>query len=434
MKAMLWLPPAIAATLLLTCHAISQQTIQVPQQQPTIEAAFAAAADGDRIQLTQGNYTIGVNGLTLAKSLVVETLGSARATISYPDIPLSGPVTPGFPALRITGFGTGARIVLRNVTFDGGYSPWAWSPQRSAVIDVQLPNAVGELVLEGVEAIGEQRHYDDSCPGLRLTSGPSVRVMLRNCRFEGATGQSPFFSPGDVEYEGSDGAIVAAQGPFAAEACRFVGGAGGRSQWTAMGPFVPGRNGGAAAQLSAPLGSIKLCELVEGIPGAAYASSIPVTQPNPCTMYGASGASTLTTEVYDCTRTFTLPGCGQTPQQTSLSPGRNDVEPIPPASVGVPFPITFRPLPPANGLTLWIFGSGLESLAFPGIAGRLYVENAFLVGLVPPPGPTGWSQITFPAPPAALPFLSSFAVQLLHLDSSGQLQLGAVSTFTVLVP
>ncbi|HZN40867.1 MAG TPA: hypothetical protein VFD82_18825, partial [Planctomycetota bacterium] len=371
MKTMLRTPsPAIAATVLLTCHAIAQQTIQVPQHQPTIEAAFAAAADGDRIQLTQSNYTIGINGLTLAKSLVVETVGSARATISYPDNPITSPITPNvLPALRITGFGTGTRIVLRNVTFDGGYSAWAQSPPRSAVIDVQLPNAVGELVLEGVDAIGELRHSDDGCPGLRLTSGPSVRVMLRNCRFEGATGQSPFFGGGEIEYEGSDGAIVAAQGPFAAEASRFVGGAGGRASWSFFGPFWFGRDGGAAAQLSAPLGSIKLCELVEGIPGAAYASS--PASPNPCTMYGASGASTLTTEVYDCTRTFTLPGCGQTPQQVSLNPGRNDVEPIPPASVGVPFPITFRPLPPANGLTCWIFGSGLESLALPGLAGRL---------------------------------------------------------------
>ena len=435
MKTMLLTPsPAIAAIVLLTCHAIAQQTIQVPQQQPTIEAAFAAAADGDRIQLTQSNYAIGVNGLTLAKSLVVETVGSARATISYPDIPFGGPVTPGFPALRITGFGTGTRIVLRNVTFDGGYSPWAWSPPRSAVIDVQLPNAVGELVLEGVEAIGETRHNDDACPGLRLLSGPSVRVMLRNCRFEGANGQSPMFSTGETEWEGSDGAIVAAQGPFAAEACRFVGGAGGRAWWDPFGLFPSGRNGGAAALLSASLGSIKRCDLVEGIPGAAWASSLPVPQPNPCTMYGAGGASILTTGVYDCFRTFTLPGCGQTPQQVSLNPGRNDVEPILPASVGVPFPITLRPLPPSNGLTFWIFGSGLESLALPGLAGRLYVQNAFVVGLVPPPGPTGWSQLTFPAPPAALPFLPSFAVQLLHLDTSGQLQLGAVATFTVLVP
>src|SRR5262245_58076120 len=311
MKTMLLTPSlAIAATVLLTCHAIAQQTIQVPQQQPTIEAAIAAAADGDRIQLTQSNYTIGANGLTLAKSLVVETVGSARATISYPDSVMSSTAAM-FPALRITGFGTGARIVLRNITFDGGYSPWAGSPPRSAVIDVQLPNAVGELVLEGVEAIGETRHQNDACPGLRLLSGSSVRVMLRNCRFEGATGQSPMFSGAEYEWEGSDGAIVAAQGPFAAEACRFVGGAGGRMGWSGFPPFLSGFNGGAAALLSATLGSMKRCELVEGLPGPAIASSLPVPQPNPCTMYGAGGASILTTEVYDCTRTFTLPGSGQ---------------------------------------------------------------------------------------------------------------------------
>src|SRR5262245_47816617 len=229
MKTMLATPsPAIAATVLLTCHAIAQQTIQVPQQQPTIEAAIAAAADGDRIQLTQSSYAIGFNGLLLAKSLVIETVGSARATISYPDDPF-GPVPPVGPALRITGFGTGARIVLRNVTFDGGSS--VFGTPRSAVIYVQLQNAVGELVLEGVEAIGEARGCNDSCPGLRLASGSGVRVMLRNSRFEGATGYSPFPSL-FPNYDGSAGALVAAQGPFAAEACRFIGGAGGSVVWT----------------------------------------------------------------------------------------------------------------------------------------------------------------------------------------------------------
>ena len=187
MKTMLLTPsPAIAAIVLLTCHTIAQQTIQVPQQQPTIEAAIAAAADGDRIQLTQSNYAIGVNGLTLAKSLVVETVGSARATISYPDIPFGGPVTPGFPALRITGFGTGTRIVLRNVTFDGGYSPWAWSPPRSAVIDVQLPNDTrhfsgdGDLHLHGLEdhdvvAFGDELPFvDQHLPHVRRNLGADL--------------------------------------------------------------------------------------------------------------------------------------------------------------------------------------------------------------------------------------------------------------------
>ena len=83
---------------------------------------------------------------------------------------------------------------------------------------------------------------------------------------------------------------------------------------------------------------------------------------------------------------------------------------------------------------MWIFGSGLDSLAVPGFGGRLYVANAFLVGVLPPPGPTGWSTITFPAPPAALPFLPSFAVQPLHFDFAAGLQFGAVASFTVLVP
>lgn len=428
--------PGVVVTVFFACHALAQQTILVPQHQPTIEAAIAAAVDGDRIQLTQSSYTIGLNGLLLAKSLVIETVGTARATISYPD-DVGTQYNPVFPALRITGFGTGARIALRNVTFDGGYSQMVMSTPRPAVIDVQLANAAGELVLEGVEAIGELRHNHDSCPGLRVASGPNVRVVLRNCRFEGATGQSPFFATSEVEYEASDGAIIAAQGPFAAEACRFIGGAGGRAWWGYFGPWWQARDGGAAAQLTAPLGVLEWCELTEGIPGAAWPNLSPgaATPPvSPCAMYGAPGASTLTTEVYDCTRTFTLSGCGQTPQTIALNPGRSDVLPIPPAQVGVPFPIGFRTLPPSTGLSLWIFGSGLDSLALPGFGGRLYVANAFLVDVLPPPGPTGWSTITFPAPPAALPFLPSFAVQPLHFDYAAGLQFGAVATFTVLVP
>ncbi len=426
--------PALTIPL-LAAHAFAQQTIRVPQDQPTIEAAIAAAVDGDRIQLTQSNYTIGSAGLALAKSLVVETVGSARATITYPDNTNGNHTTPAFPALTITGLGSAGKIVLRNLTFDGGYSFSALSQPRTAVIDAQLATAAGELVLEGVEAIGELRHQHDACPGLRITAGPSVRVMLRNSRFEGAPGQSPAFASSETEYHGSDGAIVAAQGPFAAEACRFVGGAGGRVSWGPFGPFPQGRDGGDALQLTAPAGSIKRCELLEGIPGAAYPNNPPgMPYPNPCTLYGASGASAITADVYDCTRTFTPPGCGQVPQTVQLSPGRNDVEPIPPALVGVPFPILIRPLAPGAGLTFWIFGSGLESLPVPGVLGRLYVDNAFVAGIVPPPGPNGWSTIPFPAPPAALPFLPTFAVQPLHLDNAMSLQLGAVATFTVLVP
>ena len=132
--------PGVAVTVFFACHALSQQTILVPQQQPTIEAAIAAAVDGDRIQLTQSSYTLGLNGLLLAKSLVIETVGTARATISYPD-DVGTQYNPVFPALRITGFGTGARIALRNVTFDGGYSQWTSSTPRPAVPDLNRPCA-----------------------------------------------------------------------------------------------------------------------------------------------------------------------------------------------------------------------------------------------------------------------------------------------------
>jgi hypothetical protein len=429
-RAASWLPFVIAAAAVP-----AQQTIRVPQDQPTLEAAFAAAADGDRVQLTQSSYAIGAAGLTLAKSLVVETVGNAVATIVYPVH--AAPFTATQPALSIFGFGSGSRIVLRNLQFTGGYSSNGLVA-RHAVIDVQLATATGELVLENVRAVGELRHVNDSCPGLRLSAGAAVRISLRNSHFEGATGQSPMFAwSSEIEYDGSAGAVIDAAGAFTAENCDFVGGAGGRSAWS-WAPYTPSthppaRDGGDAARLVAPLGSASRCRLLEGAGGELIPNGTP-TPPNTCLLWGAPGSSVLATEVYDCTRTFTPSGCGQTPQTVAINPGRSDMQPIPSAQVGVPFAIAVRPLALANGLTFWIFGSGLDSVALPGLGGRLYVANAFVAGLVPPPAANGWSTIPFPAPPAALPFLPGFAVQPLHLDLAGQLQLGAVATFTVLVP
>jgi hypothetical protein len=421
------------AAALSACPALSQQTIRVPQDQPTLEAAFSAAADGDRVLLAEGNHDVGASGLALGKSLIVETVGNTRATIHYPAS--TSAFIPAQPALTITGFGGGGRIVLRNLSFAGGYSPWAFSQPRSAVIDVQLGGATaGEVVLEGVEAVGETRHQHGGCPALRLASGPAVRVMLRHCRIEGATGQSPLFANGEVEYDGSTGALVDALGPFSAEKCRFVGGAGGRAAWSDFGPFMTARAGGAAALLHAPLGTVKDCDFVDGTGGAAYAGTMYPWTPDPCEHYGAPGTSAVSTDVFDCVRTFVPYGCNQTAHYVAMQLGRNDVEPIPPAAAGVSFRFKVRSLPVSSGVTFWLFGSGLDNILVPGIGGRLYVADAFVVGIVPPPPPYSWAEVWISAPPATLPWLSTFAVQPLHLDTWMNLQFGSVSTFTVLVP
>ncbi|MCU0866774.1 MAG: hypothetical protein MUC36_23565 [Planctomycetes bacterium] len=210
--------------------ALAQQTISVPGQAATIEAAIAMAADGDRILLTAASYQIPDTGLLLTKSLVIETVGDNRAVIDSPDSPSA--FEPVSPALRITGLGSQGRIVLRNLTFTGGYSFWAFSTVRPAVVVVDLPNSNGELVLEGVHAIGETRHRDEACPGLRIDTGPGVDVLLRSCRFEGATGSSPVFAPGDGEYDGSPGLIGTCGGALLAECSQFVG--GGRRQDAAV--------------------------------------------------------------------------------------------------------------------------------------------------------------------------------------------------------
>jgi hypothetical protein len=289
-------------------------------------------------------------------------------------------------------------------------------------------------VLEGVEAIGETRHQHGACPGLRVTSGTGVRVMLRHSRFEGATGQSPLFANGEVEYDGSTGAIVDALGPFSAEKCRFVGGAGGRAAWSDYGPFMTARDGGAALLLHAPIGSIKDCDLVDAAGGAAYAGTPFPWTPDPCLHYGNPGTSTAATEVLDCVCSFVPYGCNQTVQYVAMQVGRNDIEAIPPASVGVSFRFKVRSLPVSGGITFWLFGSGLDSVAVPGIGGRLYVADAFVAGIVAPPPPYSWADVWIPAPPAMLPWLSTFAVQPLHLDTWMNLQFGSVSTFAIMTP
>ena len=91
--------PLLSVALLVPA-VLAQQTISVPNQVATIEAAIAMAADGDRILLTAASYQIPDTGLLLTKSLVIETVGDNRAVIDYPDS--SSAFAPVSPALLST--------------------------------------------------------------------------------------------------------------------------------------------------------------------------------------------------------------------------------------------------------------------------------------------------------------------------------------------
>lgn len=284
--------------------------------------------------------------------------------------------------------------------------------------------------MQGVQALGETRHANEACPGLRIDTGPGVSVLLRDCRFEGASGRSPIFANGELEYDGSPGAVGQCSGVLLAECTQFVGGAGGRADWVAFGPFPPGRRGGDAVRLQAPLSALKNCDLVEGIGGSVTAEPSPFA-PDRCAAFGAPGQFVTTAEFFDCVRTVVPQGCGQTVQYWPLQIGRNDVECVPPARVGVPFRFKVRAEAAGQGFTLLLVGSRVGAISVPQITGWLRIEDAAALGILPPSTATSWTDVWVNSVPATLGWLPTIAVQPVHLDNSG-LRFGSFATFTVL--
>jgi hypothetical protein len=419
---------AIVASLPFAATLAAQQTIMVPQNAPTIEAAIVLANDGDRILLTQSAYTVSAAGLVVAKSLTIEADGSSQATITYPNA--IGLATATEPALRITGLGGLGRVVLRNLTLRGGYSSYASSVQRSAVLAVQVPNQVGEVVLEGVRAFGEMRHSHEGCPGLRLECGPGTAILIRACRFVGATGVSPISAPGDRDYDGSPGLVGDVAGTMLAECSWFEGGNGGWNQWSFLGPFGPGLRGGDAVRLTAPRSAFKECEMVEGRPGPAVASHPPLFgTPDPCASYGPSGQFVTTAQLFDCVKASVAPGCNQAVQLSSLQPGRNDIECVPTATPGLPFLFRVRAVQSGVGVTVLTVAARVATVNVPGIHGDMYLDNPALLGFVPPSTSASWTDIWVPGPPP-LPGMPTIGLQPIHLDAQG-LRFGSFATFTI---
>jgi hypothetical protein len=419
---------AIVTSLPLMSLLAAQQTIAVPQDAPTIAAAIAQANDGDRILLTQSSYSVSAAGLVITKSLTIEADGNGRATINYPNA--TGPTTATEPALRVTGLGSLGRVVLRNLTLRGGYSSWAGSVPRPAVLAVQVPNQAGELVLDGMQAFGELRHSHEGCPGLRLESGAGLSILIRASRFVGATGVSPFGAPGDRDYDGSPGLVGDVGGTMLVERSWFQGGDGGWNQWSLLGPFGPGLRGGDSVRLIALGSAFKECDLVEGRPGPATASQPPLPgTPDPCASYGPSGQFAIIAQLFDCVQASTPPGCNQSVQLSLLQPGRNDIEYIPTATPGQPFRFQVRAQPSGAGLTVLTVASRVATTNVPGITGAMYLDNPALLGFVPPSTPSSWTNIWVPGTPSLLG-MPTIALQPIHLDAQG-LHFGSFATFTV---
>lgn len=425
---------ARAFVLALTTSALCAQTTwRVPGDKATIAEAVTAAADGDRILLVDSvnRYAIPSTGITLAKSLIVETVGTARATVAYPEGQAASAA-----AFTVTGLGTRNRLVMRNLDVVGGYSAFTSSPVRPAVVNVQLGSAPrGELVLDAIKAVGEIRHVDGSCPGLRLVTNTDVRVVIRQCRFEGASGRSPLFASGEIEYQGSLGAIVAAQGPLLIEDTNFVGGDGGRASWANFGPFWTARDGGKAVDLNAPRGAIVNSVLIEGSGGPVIVESSASGNPDPCTRWGQPADSTGTFQIdtFHCVRRVIPYGCNQTAKDWPLNIGRHDLEIGSPRVVGTTFRIKAGSLQAGQGVSALLFGIGTNTTVIPGIEGKLYLDNWLSLGVVPPSLPYSWTDVWFPAPPPGLPALLTCSMQLVHLDAAfTRTWFGSPATFTVL--
>lgn len=410
----------------------AQTTWRVPGDKATIQEAVAAASDGDRILLVDavGRYPVPIAGITLAKSLILEAAGTARATLAYPEGQAANA-----PALTVTALGTKNRVVVRNLDLVGGFSLFTSSGERPAVVSIQLPSASGELVLDGVRAIGEMRHIHAACPGLRLVAGAATKIVLRQCRFEGAGGQSPIFSAGETEYRGSTGAIVDTTGSLIIEDSVIVGGVGGRTSWHNFGPFLAAHDGGKALDLKAPNGAMVNSVAIEGSGGPIVVESTATGYPDPCVNWGKPGDSTATiqADVFHCVRRVVPQGCNQTAKDWPLNIGRRDLDVGSPKLVGTPFRIKAGSLQAGQGSSALLFAVGTGTRTIAGIEGKFYLGDWISLGVLPASQPYSWTEVWFPAPPPGLPALTNFSMQLVHIDAAfSRVWFGSPATFTVL--
>ncbi len=100
---------ALSAIALVCCSAAYAAVLSVPSQYPTIQAAIAAASNGDEIVVAPGSYTGTFD--TAGKGITLRSSGGAAVTTL--TSPLSSPV------IRIQS-GEGPDTVIEGFTIDDG--------------------------------------------------------------------------------------------------------------------------------------------------------------------------------------------------------------------------------------------------------------------------------------------------------------------------
>ena len=131
---------------LLGATATAQSTIQVPQDQPTIQAGIAAAVDGDTVLVAPGTYVEQIE--YLGKAITVRSSGGAAVTTidsqgmdNWFDFPFG-------PVVRFVD-GEGSSSVLEGFTITGGQHNGSGSAGHSGVWCDGLSPTIRDCVIQG---------------------------------------------------------------------------------------------------------------------------------------------------------------------------------------------------------------------------------------------------------------------------------------------
>jgi hypothetical protein len=178
-----------AATILVPSVA-AQTTINVPAQQPTIQAAINAASPGDSISVASGLY---VENLTITKPLTI--FGSA-----YPTTTTTIDGSALGPVVTISGVLTGRGVTLLGLTLQNGGKPQATGSPTGGVSVTGSYAVLSQLTLtknfcQGVNATNSTVTLNNDTVQNTLATGcPSAEGTGSGIRISGnaAAAAAPF--------------------------------------------------------------------------------------------------------------------------------------------------------------------------------------------------------------------------------------------------
>lgn len=105
----------VCCLALVATSAAGAATLRVPRQYPTIQAAVDAAAPGDRIRVSRGQYC----GATLTKNVVLEGRGHPRIIGCDTSPMLAAGLRAGFFLPGVKGVNPASGSQIRGFVFDG---------------------------------------------------------------------------------------------------------------------------------------------------------------------------------------------------------------------------------------------------------------------------------------------------------------------------